>query len=61
VDHQSPVGQVVSGNEESKNNDGSLSSYESPSDPCPSVKGSDLLVHRTRITYQKKRYMSIRN
>jgi hypothetical protein len=32
------VGQVVSGNEESKNNDGSLGSYESPSDPCPSVK-----------------------
>jgi hypothetical protein len=35
---QSPVGQVVSGNEESKNNDGSMGSYESPSDPCPSVK-----------------------
>jgi hypothetical protein len=28
----------VSGNEESKNNEGSLGSYESPSDPCPSVK-----------------------
>jgi hypothetical protein len=27
----------VSSNEESKN-DGSLGSYESPSDPCPSVK-----------------------
>jgi hypothetical protein len=27
----------VCGNEESKN-DGSLCSYESPSDPCPSVK-----------------------
>jgi hypothetical protein len=31
------VGQVVSGNEESEN-DGGLGSYESPSDPCPSVK-----------------------
>jgi hypothetical protein len=31
------VGQVVSDNEESKN-DTSLGSYESPSDPCPSVK-----------------------
>jgi hypothetical protein len=27
----------MSGNEESKNNDGSLGLYESPSDPCPSV------------------------
>jgi hypothetical protein len=25
------------------------------------LKGSILLAHRTRITYQKKRYMSIRN
>jgi hypothetical protein len=32
------VGQVVSGNEETEKNDGSLGSYESPSDPCPSVK-----------------------
>jgi hypothetical protein len=38
ADPQSLVGQVVSGNKESENNDGSLSSYESPSDPCPSVK-----------------------
>jgi hypothetical protein len=38
ADPQSPVGQVVSGNEESENNDGSLASYESPSDPCPSIK-----------------------
>jgi hypothetical protein len=38
ADPQSLVGQVVSGNEESENNDGSLGSYESPSDPCPSVK-----------------------
>jgi hypothetical protein len=38
VDPQSPVGQVVSSNEESENNDRSLGSYESPSDPCPSVK-----------------------
>jgi hypothetical protein len=38
ADLQSLVGQVVSGNEESKNNEGSLGSYESPSDPCPSVK-----------------------
>jgi hypothetical protein len=37
VDPQSPVGQVVSGNEESLNN-GSFGSYESPSNPCPSVK-----------------------
>jgi hypothetical protein len=38
ADPQSLVGQVMSGNEESKNNDGSLGLYESPSDPCPSVK-----------------------
>jgi hypothetical protein len=38
ADPQSPVGQVVSSNEESKNNDEILGSYESPSDPCPSVK-----------------------
>jgi hypothetical protein len=25
------------------------------------LKESDLLAHRMRITYQKKRYMSIRN
>jgi hypothetical protein len=25
------------------------------------LKGSNLLAHRTRITYQKKRYTSIRN
>jgi hypothetical protein len=25
------------------------------------LKGSDLLAHRMRITYQKKRYTSIRN
>jgi hypothetical protein len=31
------MGQVVSDNEESKN-DASLGSYESPSDPCLSVK-----------------------
>jgi hypothetical protein len=37
VDPQSPVGQVLSGNEESKN-DECLHSYESLSDPCPSVK-----------------------
>jgi hypothetical protein len=38
ADPQSPVGQVVSSNEESKNNDKSVGSYESPSDPYPSVK-----------------------
>jgi hypothetical protein len=38
ADPQSPVGQVVSSNEESKNNDEILGLYESPSDPCPSVK-----------------------
>jgi hypothetical protein len=59
ADPQGPVGQVVSGNEESKN-DESLGLYKSPSDPCLSV-GSDLLAHRMTITYQKKRYMSIRN
>jgi hypothetical protein len=32
------VAQVVSDNEESKQNDGSSGSYESPSDPYPSVK-----------------------
>jgi hypothetical protein len=38
ADPQSLVAQVVSDNEESKQNDGSSGSYESPSDPCPSVK-----------------------
>jgi hypothetical protein len=38
VDPQSPVGQVVSGNEEGGNNDESLGSYESPSHPYPLVK-----------------------
>jgi hypothetical protein len=37
IDPQRPVGQDVSGNEESEI-DGSLGSYESPSDPYPSVK-----------------------
>jgi hypothetical protein len=37
VDHQSPVGRVVSSNEESEN-DESSGSYESPSDPCQSFK-----------------------
>jgi hypothetical protein len=37
VDPQSPVGRVVCSNEESEN-DGSSGSYESPSDPCPSIK-----------------------
>jgi hypothetical protein len=37
VDPKSPVSQVMSGNEESEN-DRSLDSYESPSDPCLSVK-----------------------
>jgi hypothetical protein len=60
ADPQSPVGQVVSGNNESEN-DRSLGSYESPSDPCPVVKRNDLLAHRTMITYQKKRYLSITN
>jgi hypothetical protein len=32
------VAQVVSNNKESEQNDGSLGSYESPSNPCPSVK-----------------------
>jgi hypothetical protein len=37
ADPQSPVGRVVSTNEESEY-DGSLGSYESPNDPCLSVK-----------------------
>jgi hypothetical protein len=37
ADPQCLVGQIVSSNEESEN-DGSLISYKSPSDPCPSVK-----------------------
>jgi hypothetical protein len=32
------VAQFVSDNEESEQNDESLGSYESPSDPCPSIK-----------------------
>jgi hypothetical protein len=35
---QSPVDHVASDNEESKQNDGSSGSYESPGDPCLSVK-----------------------
>jgi hypothetical protein len=38
VDPQSLVAQVVSDNEESEQNDRSSGSYESPSDPCPSLK-----------------------
>jgi hypothetical protein len=38
ADPQSLVGQVMSGNKESENNDRSLGSYESPSDPYPLVK-----------------------
>jgi hypothetical protein len=38
ADPQNLVDQVVFGNEESENNDRSLGSYESPSDPCPSIK-----------------------
>jgi hypothetical protein len=38
ADPQSIVAQVVFGNKESEQNDGSLGSYESPSDPCPSIK-----------------------
>jgi hypothetical protein len=38
ADPQSPVGQFVSGKGENGNNDKSLGSYESPNDPCPSVK-----------------------
>jgi hypothetical protein len=60
VDPWSLVAQVLYDRKESEQNDGSSGSYEAPSDPCP-LKGSDLLVHMTRITYQKKRYMSIRN
>jgi hypothetical protein len=32
------VAQVVSDNKESEQNDGSLGSYESPGNPCSSVK-----------------------
>jgi hypothetical protein len=38
ADPQSPVAQVVSDNEESKQNDGSSGLYESPTNPCSSVK-----------------------
>jgi hypothetical protein len=38
ADPQSLVAQVVFDNEESGQNDGISGSYESPSDPCPSVK-----------------------
>jgi hypothetical protein len=55
------VGQVVSGNEESEKNDGSSGSYESPSDPSPSIKRKRSFGPQVRITYQKKRYTSIRN
>jgi hypothetical protein len=55
VDPQSLVCQVVTGNEEKKN-DESLDSYKSPSDPCPSVKRK-----RSSSPQEKKRYTSIRN
>jgi hypothetical protein len=35
---QSLVAQAVSDNEESEQNDESLGPYESPNNPCPSVK-----------------------
>jgi hypothetical protein len=38
ADPQNLVAQVVSDNEENEQNNGSLGSYESPSDPYPSVK-----------------------
>jgi hypothetical protein len=38
VNPQSLVGQDVSGNKESKQNDRCSGSYESPSDPCQLVK-----------------------
>jgi hypothetical protein len=38
VDPQSLVGQLVSYNKESEQNDGSSGIYGSPSDQCPSVK-----------------------
>jgi hypothetical protein len=38
ADPQSLVAQVVSDNEESEQNNGSSGSYESPSDPCSSVR-----------------------
>jgi hypothetical protein len=38
ADPQSLVGQLVFRNEESEWNDGSSGSYESPSDPCPSIE-----------------------
>jgi hypothetical protein len=38
ADPQSLVSQFMSENEESEQNGRSLGSYESPSDPCPSVK-----------------------
>jgi hypothetical protein len=57
ADPESLVGQIESGNKESEN-DESSGSYESPH-PLIHIlnqKGSDLLAHRMRITYQKKRH-----
>jgi hypothetical protein len=59
VDPQSPVGRVVSSNEVSEN-DG-RAHMNLLMIHVRWLKGSDLLAHRTRIMYQKKRYMSIRN
>jgi hypothetical protein len=50
----------VSGNEESEN-DGCLGSYESPRDPCPSVKSKQSSGPQDRIMYEKKRYTIIMN
>jgi hypothetical protein len=46
MDPQSPMAQVVSNNEESEQNDRSSGSYESPSDPCPSVKRKQSSIPR---------------
>jgi hypothetical protein len=61
ADPQSLVAQVVFDNEGS----GRMIDVQARMDPLVihvrRLKGSILLAHRTRITYQKKRYMSIRN
>jgi hypothetical protein len=60
VDPQSPVGRVVSSNEESKNVR-NLGSYESPSDPCSSPKGKLSSGPKDEDYVQEKRYTSIKN
>jgi hypothetical protein len=61
VDPQSPGAQVVSDNKENEQNDRSISSYESPSNPCLSIKRKRSSDPQDEDYIPKKRYTSIKN